>query len=481
MPSREDDVVVQLREENARLVQRVSDLEALNERLESRIADLEAELSRHSGNSSKPPSSDTLTQRAAQKARREGWRKKKRRRPGKQPGAKGRHLAQVAVPDVVVRHVPQACETCGASLARAADEEVEVRQVFDIPEPKVSVTEHRSIKRRCRRCGSTTSAPFPSEASAPASWGPQTKALAIYLMVRQHLPVARTAELLTDVLGAPVSTGFLAGLTQQAAGGLDPFIRKVRDALVSSEVLNVDETGARISGERQWFHVVSTDLFTLIDCDHKRGAEATDRMGVLPDFEGVAVHDRWQPYFSYDCTHAICGAHLLRDLAAVAELGRQEAWAEAMAKMLLDTEKRAERAVLERKPALSRRQLGRIEARYDEAVAEGLRVNIPLPRNYLERKALNLAVAFRDHKDEVLRFAADLRVPFDNNQAERDLRMVKLQQKISGCFRTVEGAKAFCALRSYIQTAAKNGKGALEVLAQLCLGRPWMPSLARAP
>lgn len=300
-------------------------------------------------------------------------------------------------------------------------------------------------------------------------------------MVRQHLPVKRTAELLTDVLGAPVSTGFLAGLTKQAALGLDPFTVKVRDSLIGSKVLNVDETGARIAGTRQWFHVASTDGLTLIDCDHKRGAEATDRMGVLPDFEGVAVHDRWQPYFSYDCTHAICGAHLLRDLAAVAELTKQEQWAEAMAKVLLDANKRAEKALCEGRLSLSRRQLGRIESRYDEAVAEGLRVNIPLPRNYLERKALNLAVAFRDLKDEVLRFATDLRVPFDNNQAERDLRMVKLQQKISGCFRTAEGAKAFCALRSYIQTAAKNGKGALEVLTQLCAGDPWMPSLARAP
>lgn len=297
--------------ENAQLRELVSKLEQLVVKLEARVVELEAELSRHSGNSSKPPSSDTLAQRAAQKAKRAAWTKKKRRKPGKQRGAPGKHLMQKAQPDEVVRHVPQVCGACGKSLARAPIEHEERRQVFEIPEPKLCVTEHVCERRRCRR-GELTRAPFPSEASAPAVWGTRTRALATYLMFRQHLPVARTAEMLEDVFDAPVSTGWLSSLSFEAERGLEGFIDQSRKILASSQVIGVDETGARISGEKCWFHTTGTELVTLIDCHKKRGKDATDDIGVLPVFEGVAVHDRWKTYFKYGCTHAVCGAHLLR-------------------------------------------------------------------------------------------------------------------------------------------------------------------------
>ncbi|MGH2769093.1 MAG: IS66 family transposase [Actinomycetota bacterium] len=449
--------IAQLKEQNALLVAENTELKAVNEQLLARLEKLEAELHRHSGNSSKPPSSDTVAQRAAQNARRAKWKKKPKAQPGKQPGSKGKHLVPLADPDLVVRHVPAVCPACGAAMDQTPVVSVERRQVFDIPEPKVVVTEHLAERRRCT-CGAT--------------------AAATYLLVRQHLPVGRTAELLADVMGAPVSTGWLAGVPAEAAQGLEGFLADARGRLSRAPVLHVDETGARVSGSRRWLHVASTDLVTLLHCHDKRGVEATDALGVLPAFGGVAVHDRWKPYWRYGCTHAICGAHLLRDLGAVAEIPSQTAWAEAMATVLLEAKQAATRAAVAGDPAVDHHEREHLRHRYDEVVAQGIAAN-PTPirwsgRTPLERQGYNLAVAVRDHKDEVLRFLDDLRVPFDNNQAERDLRMAKLQQKVSGCWRTPEGARSFCAVRSYISTAAKHGVHALDVLALLFAGSPWM-------
>jgi transposase len=465
-----------LEADNAGLRTLIEELRETNDRLRDRVEKLEAERSRHSGNSSKPPSSDTVTQRAAQNARRSGWSKKPKGRVGKQAGTKGKHLAQVAAPDRVVRHAPAACPSCGDSLDDAAVVSVQRRQVFDIPEPKVAVTEHVAERRRCG-CGAVAAALFPPEATAPACWGPAVRSLGTYLLVRQHLPVARTAELLEDVLGAPVSTGWLAGLAAEAAGGLDGFLTDLKGRLLASHLLHVDETGARICGARQWFHVCSTRLLTLLDCHAKRGVEATDAMGVLPSFGGVAMHDRWKPYWRYGCTHAICGAHVLRDLAGVAEIPSQTAWAEAMARLLLDAKQAQELAADAGDEAVGATERERIRARYDRVVAEGIAAN-PTPirwsgRTSLERQSYNLAVALRDHKDEALRYLDDGSLPFDNNQGERDLRMVKVQQKVSGGFRTPEGARHFCAVRSYIATARKHGVPALDVLTRLFVGTPW--------
>ncbi|MGH9341460.1 MAG: IS66 family transposase, partial [Acidobacteriota bacterium] len=343
----------QLRDQNAQLRALVAELQLLIEQLSAEVERLEAELSRHSGNSSKPPSSDTLAQRAAQNARRAEWKNKPKQRPGKQPGAQGKHLAQVADPDEVIRYFPGVCSSCGADMDRAKVVGVERRQVFDLPEPRLVVTEHVCERRRCS-CGVTATATFPAPATSPASWGPRVRAAATYLLVRQHLPVARTAELLDDMLGAPVSTGWLAGLPSEAAGGLERFLLDARIKLADAPVLHVDETGARIGGSRQWLHVASTAQLTLLDCHAKRGVQATDDMGVLPGFKGVAVHDRWRPYWHYDrCTHAICGAHLLRDLAGVAETPSQEPWAEAMAKTLLASKQAADTAREAGQPQIS--------------------------------------------------------------------------------------------------------------------------------
>jgi hypothetical protein len=295
--------------------------------------------------------------------------------------------------------------------------------------------------------------------------------------------VARAGELLADALGAPVSSGWLAGLNLEAAAGLEGFLAELRRQLLAEDVLHADETGARIAGARHWFHVAATGLLTLLDCHPRRGVEAFDDMAVLGLFEGVLVSDGWKPYWSYPALdHALCCAHLLRDLASVAEVATQSAWADAMADLLVEAKRGVEGALAADQAGLSSRQLRSLRTRYSKILTTARAANPEPPggrkRNALERDSWNLLRRFERQRAEIQRHWVDARVPFDNNQAERDLRMVKLQQKVSGCFRTTAGAKAFCAVRSYLQTADKHGANLLDVLTRLFNDNPWMPAAA---
>ncbi len=447
-------------------------------RLEARVAELEHQAGRHSGNSSVPPSSDTLAERAAQAARRQSKREKKAgRRAGKQPGTPGARLDPVEVPDEIVEHAPEVCEDCGEELGPGDDAGVECRQVFDLPPRRVHVVEHRAAKRRCA-CGHTTTGSFPPDATAPTCWGPAVRAVAAYLLVRHHVPVARVAEILSDLVAAPVSTGWVAGINLEAAGRLEGFLADLADRVAGSDVVHVDETGARVSGVKHWFHVASTRWLTHLGVHRRRGHEATDDIGILARFAGTLVHDRWAPYWHYsDAGHALCGAHLLRDLAAVSENWVQSGWSDPMAALLVEAKNLCDTTLANGQRHLHWRHRRRIEAAYDTYLADCFTVcPDPAPgdkRPVAERIAYNLAVALRDHKHEVLAFTRDLRIPFDNNQAERDLRMVKLQQKISGGFRTPTGAENFAAVRSYIETGRKHGSNPLDLLAALFTGTPW--------
>ena len=468
--------VVELEVENAQLRELIV-------RLEARIVELERQLGKHSGNWSLPPSADSQAQREARPAptkRRQG-----QRRQGKQPGAPGAHLERVATPDRTILHRPNACRGCGAGLGDAPVVGVESRQVFDLPDRRAEVTDHRAEKRRCR-CGCETTGVFPAEATAPACWGPQVRAVAVYLLVRHHRPIARVAEILSDLVGASVSTGWLAGLTGQATDGLGSFIDDVKDRLTGEPVAHADETSCRVAGVKQWFHVLSTALITVLAVHTKRGRTATDAIGVLPAFRGVLVHDRWAPYWTYPgIRHAICNAHIVRDLAAIGEADRYRGWAGAMVELLIDAKRRCDFSRYHARPRLARGQQQWVRARYDTLVAAFFAA-YPTPadgwpKGSYDRDAHNLAVALRDHRDEVLRFTRDLNVPFDNNQAERDLRMAKLQQKVSGSFRTEHGAHRFATVRSYIETGRKHGHNPLDLLTQLFNAHPWtIPTSATA-
>ena len=380
-------------------------------------------------------------------------------------------------PDKVVPHEPERCASCGEDLSSAPVEGFSRRQVFDTPEPVLVCTEHRSVRRRCS-CGTVSSGAFPSEATAPASYGPNVRAAALYLLHAQHCSVERTAQALSEMLGASVSVGFVASLAKEAADALDPFLAEVATRLVASPVVHVDETPDQVRTEQVWFHVCATELYTFLYASSTRGKAAPDEAGVLGKFTGVMMHDRLAMYFKYKgAAHAICGAHLLRDLAA-AGVRFDQTWAGEMATLLTETNRACHAARAAGKRVLEPDVLAGFLSSYDALVEAGLAANPKPPhrkRNYLEKKSYNIAVALRDHRAEATRFAMDLSVPFTNNEAESSLRMSKLHRKISGCFQGDESAQHFAAIRSYIGTARKHGVGGLDVLARLFRGDVWMP------
>lgn len=450
------------------------------ERANARIAELEAQLGKDSANSSKPPSSDGLAKPPPRSLRgRSG------RRPGGQAGHQGQTLCQVAVPDRTERHEPGCCRGCGAGLAGAPEAGLERRQVFDLPPIQLKVTEHQLVKRRCR-CGTVTTADAPAGAVAPVQYGPNLAAIVVYLYVGQFLSKDRTARALAELFGTPLSAGTVAAMTARAAAGLGAFTGRVRARLAEAEVAHFDETGLRVAGRTRWVHSASTGEYVLITVHDRRGVEAMDAAGVLPAFTGIAVHDGWAPYDTYDkATHARCNAHVLRELQGVLDhhlaRGGEGAWCwAAQAADALRTMKRLVDKALARDGTLDTLDQARITGAkhaFRSAARLGAKATAAR-RNDLEKEHNALARRLLAKHDDHLRFTTDARVPFDNNPAEREIRMIKIRQKVSGCLRTLQGAEQFCAIRSYLATTAKHGLGLLDVLTRLTNRRPWLPSAA---
>jgi transposase len=456
-------------------------LRQLNQRLEERVAELERRLGQHSGNSGKPPSRDPAVERerqAEQRQRRAQAKGGAKRRKGKQRGSKGKGPEMSPTPDEVVDHRPGRCEGCGAELGEGAPSEFSARQVVELPDVKPVVTEHRSHACRCA-CGHVTRASFPDEARAPVSYGPRLRAVVAYLLGRQHLPTRRVAEAMADLFGVRISTGAVDAIYSEASRRLRGFIAALVAFLRTLPVLHADETTDRVGTKTCWMHVVSTALFTLVHASMTRGGDAIDEAGVLRGYRGVVVHDRLAMYWKLKAKHGLCGAHLLRDLAEVALVATQRAWAAGLAALLVEVNAACDdarrRGLRQLAPAAQRAFAGR----YDALVAQGLAAN-PEPasgrkRGYYERRSHNLACAFRDHRQHVLRYMYNLDVGFTNNQAERDLRPTKLHRKISGCFRSQAGAERFAHLRSYLSTTRKHDVPAIDALTRLFKGDPWMP------
>ena len=455
----------------------VAALEAVVVELRARVAELEGRLATDSHNSSKPPSSDGL------KKRTRSLRQPSGKKPGGQPGHPGHRLEPVDRPDRVVVHAPAACAACGRSLADTAAAAAERRQVFDLPPLALEVVEHRAEGKACPGCGATTWGEFPAEAGQPAQYGPGVKGLGVYLKAYQLVPYARASELIADLFGGGPSEGTLTAALAECAAGLAATEAAIKGALGRGELLHCDESGLRVAGSLRWLHVAATDTLTHYACDPKRGKEALDRVGILPAFAGRAVHDGWAAYRAYACAHALCNAHHLRELTFLAEQHGQ-VWATSMKGLLVEIKSAVETAGAEGRDALAPAILAEFEARYRALLAEGYAANPPPPPppagtrgRPKQGKARNLLGRLGGRMGEVLAFAHDFRVPFDNNLAERDLRMLKVQQKVSGCFRDPDGADQFCRVRGYISTARKQGHHALTALQQVFLGSP----LALAP
>lgn len=454
----------------------VVQLQATVELLRRRIADLEGEAGKNSSNSSLPPSSDTAAERQSRQARRQSQRQAGKRRPGKQPGAEGSTLRQSEEPDAVVVHSPSCCGACGADLTDAQVTGSARRQVFDLPQPRLEVIEHVAESRRCG-CGAVTAGMFPPEASGPACWGPRVQALCVYLLTYQHIPVARTAELLTS-LGVSVSTGWVAAQSPRAARRLGRWLAELRLQLTKEPVLHADETSGRVAGSLWWLHVVSTTALTLLVAHRRRGHDAIDEIGVLDARAAgsTLVHDRAAMYWNYGADHALCAAHLLRDLAGAGTVQGQADWAAAMAKALLDAKAAVATARSEDRDQLSADEHRAIARSYHAALSQALTAAVELGEeglNKAQRHAQNLAGAFFDYEPEILAFTRDLRIPFDNNQAERDLRMTKVHQRITGGWRTPTGIETFAQIRSYLETGRKHRQNPLDLLHQLFTTGPW--------
>ena len=446
------------------------------EQLTERVTKLEAEVSKNSRNSSKPPSSDGFKRKTKSLRERSG------KRSGGQLGHPGSTLLFSESPTHSYRYSPECCDTCGHSLESVdAGHFPEQRHVFDLPEIKLEVIEHLAERKVCPMCQSESVGQFPADVNpAAVQYGSRMKALGVYLKNEDLLPYERVCKTLEAMCGHRLSEGTLDHAIRSCAKNLSGFEAAVKGHLKEVDVLNHDETGLRVSTKLHWLHVASTVQLTWYEVHEKRGQLATAAIGILPEFKGILVHDHWKPYFAYPCLHALCNAHHLRELKWVEE-NLKQAWASQMAKLLIEI-KTAVMTCAE--SALSKRVASVFEARYQAILADGLKANpVPekMPRQRGRQKkgvARNLVERLRDYQSDVLRFMSDFRVPFDNNQAERDVRMPKLHNKISGCFRSTEGAVAFCTIRSYLSTMKKQGFNLLDALTQAIRGNPFLPNFA---
>jgi transposase len=447
-------------------------VQALNER----VRELEIRLGKDSHNSHKPPSSDEPTFR---RPRRKSLRKRSGKKPGGQPGHTGCTRLQVETPDKVHLHSPAGCAHCGDDLQGVEPCSVQRRQVFDLPPLRLHVREHRAQSKRCPGCGHTTRGAFPQGVDEPVQYGPGVLGLGLYLQAYQLLPYGRAAGLIGDLFGQTPSQGTLARALEQAHQSLEPVEQQIHAGLRRSPSVHLDETGLRIASARQWVHSAGTATLTLYRAHAKRGREAIDAMGVLPDYEGISIHDAYTSYLSYPGRHALCNAHLLRDLVAVEE-ETQAPWAAAMRELLLEIKAAATLARASNAAHLQPEHLQAFRARYDALLRDGLAAHPPRPPTgragrRKQSPACNLVLRLQKHADPVLAFMYDIAVPFDNNLAERDLRMLKTQQKISGGFRSRGGADIFCRIRSYISTVRKQRLPLLDALRSVFSGAPLLP------
>lgn len=444
------------------------------------IRALQDQVAKTSQNSHKPPSSDGLKKRKPKNLRQPSGRK-----PGGQPGHDGHRLELSAVPDHVVRHELMTCPHCTSDLSAVAAHHLGRRQVYDVPPVRLEVTEHQVECKVCPHCHQAGQATYPADVTKETQYGPRLKAQASYLNVYQLLPMARSCELLGDFYCHEPAPALIIEANRAVQAGSAPAIDAIKEQLVAAEVTHHDESGLRIEGKTQWLHVASTAELTYYEAHRKRGQEAMNAIDILPNRTGTVVHDHWSSYQTFDqCAHAYCNAHHLRELRLIEEEYKQ-GWAHEMSHLLLEI-KAAVAASTPEANALPPERIRAFEARYDDLLTLGFDQN-PVPdqpppqRGRIKQSPpKNLLDRLHTHKAEVLAFMHDFRIPFDNNLAERDIRMIKLKQKISGAFRTTAGAATFCHIRSYLSTVRKHGANVIDAIANALTNQPFIPTPSAA-
>lgn len=462
-PEQKDELIVQLFDQIAKLT--------------TRLNELESQLAKNSRNSSKPPSSDGYG-----KPEPKSRRGKSGKSSGGQKGHKGSTLKQVKHPDQTVEHCLTQCTGCGHDLSSNLVEAIERRQVFDIPPISVQVCEHRAQIKTCPCCSLRNKAIFPESVTQPVQYGTELQAVATYLSQYQMVPFKRLQELFNDVFQIPLSQGTLDSILNRGYDNLARFESQAKQVVLSSELAHFDESGMRVNKKLHWLHVASTETTTCYTIHSKRGAPAMMDMGILNEFNGYAVHDHWASYGAFDCSHVLCNAHHLRELIHAHEQHGQE-WARKMIDCLLEAKTEVETALAAGNDALSAARVSYYEKRYSRILRNG-RSELPVIAapgvvkrgRVKQHKAKNLHDRLVFHKHETLAFVYDLSVPFDNNLAERDVRMAKVKQKISGCFRSEHGAHRFCRFRGYLSTARKQGRNILDCLRDAFRGNAFDPA-----
>jgi len=462
-------------------------LEALAQQLERQaeaLKELRARLEKDSRNSSKPPSSDGYGKAATTK-RTVSLRESGRQPSGGQPGHEGHTLERSEHPEHRETHAVENCERCGNSLAEVDVSGHEERQVFDIPAMRIEVTAHRAEIKICPACGAATRGGFPAEVTQPVQYGNGVKTWAAYFPNQHYVSVERTAQIFEDLVAHRLSEATILKAGEELSGHVEPAEAAVKAQLCQAEVINADESGMRVKGKLHWLHVAATERLTHYHIHAKRGQEAMDEAGILAPFTGTVVHDHWKPYFRYTgCSHALCNVHHLRELKFI-EKQYQQPWAADMAALLLEIKDVVATASTEA-TALPATQRKAFEQRYAQIVEQGYEAN---PRSPPDREdqpkkrgrpkqtpPRNLLDRLRDFKPQVLAFMEDFRVPFGNNQGEQDVRMVKVKQKVSGCFRTTAGADHFARIRGYISTARKQAVNAFDAIKSAFDGKPFIPA-----
>lgn len=466
-----ENIVILTRQEYDDLIRLIETLKCTVVKLESiikeqalRIKELEGIIHKNSSNSSKPPSSDGLRKPLISN------REKSNKPNGGQKGHEGNTLKMVKNPDKIIQHkVKGRCE-CGADLEKIQTQSTLHRQVFDLPEKLYEVTEHQVEVKQCS-CGKVHVAECPVQ--GVTQYGEKIKALLSYLNIQQFIPYARLQEIMHDLFSLPLGGGTIESANENLHTRLEETEQQIKQGLMESEVIHNDETGVRCEGKTQWVHNTSNEKYTHYHIHPKRGKEGVEAIGILPHYNGTSVHDRWATYFLYSCTHALCNAHLLRELKFIWEEAGKK-WALSMIRLLVLAH------YMKKRNWLTPPRITLITQRYRQIVAQA-QVEEPVfttghdpPHRgrKAKSKSMRLMEAFQNYEAEVLRFVHCPQVPFDNNLAERDLRMVKLKQKISGCFRTQHGAEVFCRIRGYISTVRKQGYIVLDAIRQALSGSP---------